>query len=239
MVLLLKWILVAGALLALLSGQMMAGPGSDSRVFFEEEMTTNAAAVLMQFGASLSDGTRTAIAISNTTASPPLENLPGGPCDDDVCVNPLGDDAGGVWLVCHNTLTETVAPPPQAASGPIVAYTGAFTNPTMVGTGLDENGGLPSGSTWLVFLDEALAAGAGGEDPGIPEPPIEPAPEGPTPKAYEGEDFVGYCWVIGEFDAISGISISSAGGASFAISMTSDFDGVPLSVAIPELPIEP
>ena len=228
-----KWILVAGALLALCSGQMMAGPGSDTRVFFDEHMTTNASAVLMQFGASLSDGTRTAIAVSNTTASPAIEDLPGEcPDGEEVCVQPLaGDMVGGVWLVCYNTLTVTVEPALRAdmhegGVEPIVAYSGAFTDPEMVGTGLDENGGLAAGKTWLVFLDEVFAASSGEV-----EPPVEPTPLPALRADSHGGDFVGYCWVIGEFDAISGLSISSAGGAAFGVSMTSDFAGVPLSVA--------
>jgi hypothetical protein len=195
-----KWILVAGALLALFSGQMMAGPGSDTdtRVFFDSHVTTNASAVLMGFAANLTDmapPSRTSMAISNTTGAPGLEGMPGG-----------GDTVGAVWLFCYNTLVDDDGPvvEPHAAAEPVVVYTPDLTE--MVGTGLDEDGMLASGRTWLVYLDEALGA-----------------------VGFEG-DFVGYCYVVGEFDAITGFNISDIGSGAVGLAMTSDFTGAPVEV---------
>lgn len=200
-----KWILLVGALLALCSGQMMAGPGSDTRVFFDSHTTTNASAVLMGFAAQLGGGgARTSLAVSNTTGAPGLEGLPEG-----------GDSSGQVWLFCYNTLTVTVEPAAVAASmheiTPIVVQTSALDAPDTVGTGLDEDGMLDAGGTWLVFLDEALGAAG-----------------------FDG-DFVGYCYVIGEFDAITGFNISSVEGVgAVGLAMTSDFTGAPVVVPMPD-----
>lgn len=189
-----KWILFAGALLALFSGQMMAGPGSDTdtRVFFDSHVTTNASAVLMGFAADLSGGgARTSLAVSNTMGAPGLEGLPEG-----------GDMMGQVWLFCYNTYSED--------GEPIVVQTSALDAPAMTGLGLDDDGMLAAGGTWLVFLDEAL--GAVGFD----------------------SDFVGYCYVIGEFDAITGFNISSVEGiGAVGLPMTSDFTGAPVVVPAP------
>lgn len=196
-----KWILVVGALLALLSGQLVAGPGSDARVFFDEDMTTNASAVLMGFAASLSGGAaRTSLAVSNTTGSPGLEGMPGG-----------GDAMGQVWLFCYNTLHETVAPTPLPASmhevEPIIVQSSALDDPASTGTGLNDDGMLASGGTWLIYLDEALEA------------------------VGYSEDFVGYCYVVGEFDAIAGFNISGISGlGAVGLPMTSDFTGAPVTV---------
>jgi len=192
-----KWILVAGALLALFSGQMMAGPGSDTRVFFDEHATTNASAVIMGFAASLqtiAPPSRTSLAVSNTMGAPDIDGLPEG-----------GDTTGPVWLFCYNTLSG-VATPTAAVAEPIVVNTAAIVNPHNVGTGLTSGGMLPAGSTWLVFLDEAFDA-----------------------IGYT-DDFVGYCYVVGEFDALTGFNISSIGTGAVGLAMTKNFAGVPVTV---------
>ena len=53
----------------------------------------------------------------------------------------------------------------------------------VIGTGLNEDGELEAGGTWTVFFSEVLTA---------------------VGVALEDQNFIGYCHVVGEFDAIVG-----------------------------------
>ncbi|HUV13540.1 MAG TPA: hypothetical protein VMY18_07840, partial [Acidobacteriota bacterium] len=114
----------------------------------------------------------------------------------------------------YNTLPMT-APASSSVSAsmhevePIVVQTSALDDPETVGTGLNDNGMLVPGSTWLVFLDEAFDA-----------------------IGFTG-DFVGYCYVVGEFDAITGFNISSIGTGAVGLAMTKNFAGVAVTVPAP------
>jgi hypothetical protein len=83
-----------------------------------------------------------------------------------------------------------------------------------VGTGLDASGNLVPGATWITYVDEIL--GSLGFD-------------------KTTDDFVGYCYFVGKFDAIVGTYINTLPGVSSqqAFPMQSDFAGVPIMVTEP------
>ncbi len=78
-----------------------------------------------------------------------------------------------------------------------------------VGTGLNDAGMLVPGATWITYVDEILSTG--GFDPTT-------------------DDFVGYCYFVGEFDAIVGTYVNTFTTVSSqqAFPMQADFTGVPI-----------
>jgi hypothetical protein len=80
-----------------------------------------------------------------------------------------------------------------------------------IGSGLEEDGTLAAGGTFTVFLSEVINAVAG-----------------------EDLRFVGYCYVVGEFDAIVGsyVNYLPLVGIQQDFVMQDDFAGVPVVVAV-------
>ncbi|MEJ2077054.1 MAG: hypothetical protein P8020_08150 [Acidobacteriota bacterium] len=78
-----------------------------------------------------------------------------------------------------------------------------------VGAGLDAAGMLPAGGTWTAYVSDIL--GAAGFDAAT-------------------EDFIGYCYFVGNFDAIAGTYVNTFTSVSSqqAFPMQSDFTGVPI-----------
>ena len=191
-----KWIVLFGVLLMVVSAPALAGARTDSRVVLQEDGTTEASATVAGYIASLAvDGTRTAISISNTLWTPSVEGatISGFPEG--------GDTAGPVWAFCYDTLAE---------DGPAEWVFNSADHPE-VGTGLDANGNLVPGATWLVYNDEMLSAL--GFDP-------------------EVDSFAGYCYFVGEFDAMVGtyINLFELAFGQQAFPLQSDFTGVAIDI---------
>jgi len=178
----LKWILVCGALMAALSVNVAAkGPQADMNVFFDSYETTGYSAVVatlvMAKGAEavpadssalVAEDLDTAISVSNAC------KVPSGASGFPMCgVGPDGmsGDVGAVWLICYENDSDDVLSFDSSAVTPVV------------GTGLNEDGELPAGGTWTVYLSDVLEA------VGVP---------------VADQNFIGYCHVVGEFDAILG-----------------------------------
>jgi len=87
----------------------------------------------------------------------------------------------------------------------------------VIGAGLTEEGILPAGGTWIVHVSEIL--GQIGFD--------------------LTERFVGYCYFVGEFDAIAGtyVNVFQTIASQQAFPMQSDFTGAPIWVV--EAQVEP
>ncbi len=79
-----------------------------------------------------------------------------------------------------------------------------------VGTGFDADGMLPAGGTWTAYVHEILAT-AGFDS--------------------TTDSFVGYCYFVGNFDAIAGTYVNTFTSASSqqAFPMQSDFAGAPIT----------
>lgn len=202
-----KWILICGALV-LAFGANAAAAGSNAKVFLQEDGTTEFSATLATFVSSLTEGTRTAISVSNTLATPVVEGIEFGGFPTG------GDTEGAVWAFCYNTLGDDEPTPTPHEAAPWV-YSSSLNG--VVGTGLTEDGVLMPGSTWIVFADEILATL--GFD-------------------AETENFVGYCYFVGEFDAIAGTYVNTFVSVSSqqAFPMQADFAGVPIDVSFVEEP---
>jgi len=191
-----KWILICGALV-LAFGANAAAAGSDAQVFLQEDGTPAFSATLATFVSSLTEGTRTAISVSNTLGTPAVDGVEfdGFPTG--------GNTEGAVWAFCFNTLPD----------GQDYVYSSVLNGP--VGTGLTEGGVLMPGQTWIVFADEIL--GTVGFDPAT-------------------ENFAGYCYFVGEFDAIAGTYVNTFVSVSSqqAFPMQADFTGTPIKVTLVE-----
>lgn len=81
-----------------------------------------------------------------------------------------------------------------------------------VGGGLDGDGMLVPGATWTVYVHDILAT------------------QGFDPAA---DNFVGYCYFVGEFDAIVGTYVNILGSVNSqqSFAMQADFTGVPITVS--------
>lgn len=79
-----------------------------------------------------------------------------------------------------------------------------------VGTGLDMDGMLPAGGTWTAYVHEILATA--GFDAAT-------------------DSFIGYCYFVGNFDAIAGTYVNTFSSVSSqqAFPMQSDFTGTPIT----------
>ena len=191
-----KWILICGALV-LAFGTNAAAAGSDAQVFLQEDGTPEFSATLATFVSSLTEGTRTAISVSNTLGTPNVEGVEFSGFPEG------GNTEGAVWAFCYNTLED----------GAPYVYSSSLNG--VVGTGLTEDGVLMPGSTWIVFADEILETL--GFDPAA-------------------DNFVGYCYFVGEFDAIAGTYVNTFVSVSSqqAFPMQADFGGVPIDVSLVE-----
>jgi hypothetical protein len=192
-----RWISLCGVFLVGFTAMGMAGSGSDVAVFFQEESTPDFSATLATFATTLSDGTRTAVSVSNTMGTPMVEGV-----EFDGFPEGSGTE-GPVWLFCYNTLAE---------GGPQSWVYRSSDDP--VGTGLTEAGILVAGGTWIFFLDEVLAT-LGFDS--------------------SSDNFVGYCYVVGEFDAIVGTYVNTfeSIASQQAFPMQADFAGVGIEVTVP------
>ena len=186
-----KRILICGVLLLAFGVNAAAAGGSDAQVFLAQDDTPQFSATLATFVTSLPTGERTAISISNPLATPSVSGL-------DFSGFPTGgNEAGEVWAFCYNTLEDGAVWVYRSSSDP-------------VGTGLDSEGNLMPGSTWITYVDEILATL--GFDPAA-------------------DSFVGYCYFVGDFDAIVGTYVNTFETISSqqAFPMQSDFTGVPIT----------
>ncbi len=189
-----KWILICGALV-LAFGANAAAAGSDTQVFLQEDGTPEFSATLATFVTSLTDGSRTAISVSNTLAVPTVAGV-------EFAGFPAGlNTEGAVWAFCNGN------------DGSSYAYSSSLNGP--VGSGLTEDGMLVPGGTWTTYVDEIL--GAMGFD-------------------VATENFVGYCYFVGEFDGIVGTYVNTFASVASqqAFPMQADFTGVPIDVTLVE-----
>lgn len=213
-----KWILVCGVLMAALSVNVAAeGPKSDMGVFFDSHGTTGYAATMatlvMAVGSEIapadghiSQDLDTAISVSNTCKTPVGEGFP-------MCgVGPDGmsGDVGAVWLFCYPQGVDDVGVggPPQE----VLTFDSSAVDP-VIGTGLNEDGELEAGGTWTVYFSDVLRA------VGVPT---------------EDQSFIGYCYVVGEFDAIVGSTVNFINTLDPPLqqdfSMQADMEGVDVFV---------
>lgn len=144
-----KWILLGLALLAVINVNAVAGEAPGSKVFLSSHVTSTHSAVLAAYAAVLTDGSDSAMSVSNTLGVPDLGGAAmmdshGG--EVDVMGFPEGGDReGAVWLFCNNTMDKQMY---------------VFNSADYPGTGLGLNmdGTLSPGSTFQFFLSEALGA---------------------------------------------------------------------------------
>lgn len=186
-----KWVLIGAAVLLALGVNAAAAGRSDSQVFLQEADTTDASAVLAAFVAYVEDGTDTALSVSNTMGVPEITGV-------DLEGFPTGSDtAGAVWAFCYNQV-----------DGQVYVYNSASDG--VIGAGLDDEGMLPAGGTWTVFISEIL--GQVGFD--------------------LQNRFVGYCYFVGEFDAIAGtyVNVFQTVASQQSFPMQKDFTGQPIMV---------
>lgn len=185
-----KWVLIGAAVLLALGVNAAAAGRSDSQVFLQEADTADASAVLAAFVAYIEDGTDTALSVSNTMGVPEVAgvNLAGFPMGSDV--------EGAVWAFCFNQDGE--------------AYVYNSAQDGVIGAGLSEDGKLPAGGTWTVFISEIL--GQVGFD--------------------LTQRFLGYCYFAGEFDAIAGtyVNVFQTVASQQSFPMQKDFTGQPILV---------
>jgi hypothetical protein len=115
------------------------------------------------------------------------------------------DGTGEVWLFCYSQDGTSWA---FNSSTDMNADTMA-----PVGGGLDGMGELAPGGTFTVFLSEVIRAVTGGQD----------------------LDFIGYCYVVGHFDALTGtyVNLLPLLGTQQDFTMISDFMGVPVLMLEP------
>jgi hypothetical protein len=193
-----KLVLLFFVLALALSLPAMAAKGADAKVFFQTEETTDFSATVAAYVAALPDGTRTAVSVSNSLGVPQVEGVTFGGF-------PTGSDTEGqVWVFCYNALAE---------EGPAAWVWASSSNPE-VGTGLNAEGKLVPGATWIFYVDEVLA---------------ELGFDSTT------DQFVGYCYFVGEFDAMVGTYVNTFESAwsQQAFPLQSDFTGQGITVAIP------
>jgi hypothetical protein len=190
-----KLFLVLFVLALAMAVPAMAAKGADAKVFLQTDETTDFSATVAAYVASLPDGTRTAISVSNSLGTPQVEGVTFGGF-------PTGSDTEGqVWVFCYNALGD---------EGPEVFVYASSSNPG-VGTGLNAEGKLVPGATWIFYIDEVLA------ELGFDK---------------TTDEFVGYCYFVGEFDAMVGTYVNTFESAwsQQAFPLQSDFTGKGITV---------
>jgi hypothetical protein len=194
-----KWILVCGVLMAALSVNVAAeGPKSDMGVFFAAHSTPAFSAVLGALMGQQSAGEEldTALSVSNTCAAPALGMVP---ADAHLNFQECGvESTGPVWLFCYD----------QGGTSWTFNSSTDLIDDMPIGGGLDEDGMLPPGGTFTVYMSNIVEAVTGDS---------------------ANVSFAGYCFVVGQdFEAIAGtyVNFIPLAGIQQDFALQSDFKGV-------------
>lgn len=208
----LKWILVCGALVAALSvNAVAAGPKSDTGVFFASHETTGFAAVMATL--VMAKGAEA------TTGGDPVVELDTAISVSNTCKAPSGSGFP-MCGVGPDGMSGDVGAVWLICSdndGDVLTFDSSAVD-IELGTGFNDVNELEAGGTWTVYFSQVLAAA------GVP---------------VSQQNFIGYCYVVGEFDAIVGSYVNFINTVDPPLqqdfAMQSDMEGADVGVEDPSI----